>query len=85
MAQKLRVLNDPAFDESQKKWLKLSPEYFKMFTHLRKHAIAHHRELHGDKEHLSDLALSSLAYRYMVAKEYNYKECYDHITEYLKW
>ena len=56
-----------------------------MFTMLKKHAVAQHQELHGDKEHLSDNFLSSLVYRYMVAKDYNYKECYDHITEYLAW
>ncbi len=52
---------------------------------LRKHAITVHREVHNDKEHLSDLALSSLTYRYMIAKDFNYKECYEHITEYMKW
>ena len=36
---KLQEINDPAFDESQKKWLKLPPEYFKMFTSLKKHTV----------------------------------------------
>ena len=66
--KKIQELNDPAFDESQKKWLKLSPEYFKMFTVIKKHAVKEHKELYGEVEHFDDHALSSLTYRNMVAK-----------------
>jgi hypothetical protein len=50
-----------------------------MFTTLKKHATLVHKELHGDTEHLSEAALSSLAYRYMVAKEHDYTEAHEQI------
>lgn len=34
---------------------------------------------------MSDNAISSLTYRYMIAKEFNPKEILEHITSYLKW
>ena len=74
ICKKMEELNDPAFDESHKKWLKLSPEYFKMYSSLRKHTLQQQKELYDSEEHLSDNAISSLTYRYMIAKEFNPKE-----------
>lgn len=56
-----------------------------MFNSFRKHAVLQHKELYGEEEHLSDNAISSLTYRYMIAKEFNPKEILEHITSYLKW
>ena len=56
-----------------------------MFIQLRKYTLNQHQLLYGTEPHFSELAINSLAYRYMIAKEYNLKECQDLIINYLKW
>ena len=48
--------------------MKLSPEYFKMFTAIKKHTVKEYKQIHGESDHFNDQDLSSLTYRYMVAK-----------------
>lgn len=48
--RKLKELNDPCFQESHKRWLRLPTEHYKQFSLLKKQAITQFRQLNGDRE-----------------------------------
>ena len=84
LERRVKELSHPSFQESHKRWLKLPSEYYKDFTQVRRQAARQYEEVNSGEKRHSDEFLNNLVCRYMVAKEYNYKEVLEHTLAYIK-
>jgi hypothetical protein len=68
----IKQMNDPAFQDDKKRWLKLPAEYYKSFVAIRKQTLNNFKEVSKNK--LSEGFFNNLICRYLYAKDYDQKE-----------